>query len=126
LVGIAFLTPEGRFRWANQALLDIFSARGQANVSMEPFDLSREQYLRIGREVDHLHPDDESWRRFGQGARAALIATGSDVCERQLSAAAARWSGWKWAAAASARSTKAWRPQGPTGCAAHLCRPLDC
>ncbi|MDP3857035.1 MAG: 7TM diverse intracellular signaling domain-containing protein [Stagnimonas sp.] len=192
IVGIAFLTPEGRFRWANKAMLDIFGARGQANLSMEPYYLSREQYLRIGGEVaacvargdiyetelqmrrtdgtriwvslsgkavsrrdlgqgtvwvimnithrkeleeqlqktnsereailnsalvgivlsvarrhewvnekfaqmlgyprqvligqssEHLHPDDESWRRFGEEARAALIATGSYVCERQL------------------------------------------
>jgi len=192
IVGIAFLTPGGRFRWANKAMLDIFGAQGQANLSMEPYYLSREQYLRIGGEVaacvargdvyetelqmrrsdgtliwvslsgkavsrrdlgqgtvwvimnithrkeleeqlqktnsereailnsalvgivlsvarrhewvnekfaqmlgyprqvligqpsDHLHPDDESWRRFGEEARAALVATGSYVCERQL------------------------------------------
>jgi PAS domain S-box-containing protein len=192
IVGIAFLTPEGRFRWANKAMLDIFGAGGQPNVSMEPYYLSREQYLRIGGEVaasvargeiyetelqmrrsdgtliwvslsgkavsrrdlgqgtvwvimnitqrkeleaqlqktssereailnsalvgivlsvarrhewvnekfaqmlgyprqvligqssDHLHPDDESWQRFGNEARAALAATGSYVCERQL------------------------------------------
>lgn len=51
IVGIAFLTPEGRFRWANQAMLDIFAAGDQPLTSMEPFYLSREDYLRIGGEV---------------------------------------------------------------------------
>jgi PAS domain S-box-containing protein len=51
IVGIAFLTPEGRFRWANKAMLDIFGTRGRANTSMEPFYLSREEYLRVGGEV---------------------------------------------------------------------------
>lgn len=51
IVGIAFLTPEGRFRWANQAMLEIFGAGDQPLTSMEPFYLSREQYLRVGGEV---------------------------------------------------------------------------
>jgi PAS domain S-box-containing protein len=192
IVGIAFLTPEGRFRWANQAMVDIFGAQGQAHTTMEPYYLSREQYLRTGGEVaatvsrgeiyetelqmrradgtliwvslsgkavsrrdlsmgtvwvimnitqrkeleeqlqktnsereailnsalvgivlsvarrhewvnekfaqmlgyprqiligqpsSYIHPDDESWQRFGVEARAALIATGSYICERQL------------------------------------------
>jgi len=192
IVGIAFLSPDGRFRWANRAMQDIFGAFGQTHMSMERYYLSREQYLRTGGEVadavargeiyetelqmqrvdgtliwvslsgkavgrrdlsqgtvwvvmditqrkeleeqlqktnsereailnsalvgivlsvnrshewvnakfaqmlgyprqvligqssDHLHPDDESWQRFGAEARASLIATGSYVCERQL------------------------------------------
>jgi PAS domain S-box-containing protein len=51
IVGIVFLTPEGRFRWANKAMLTIFGAEGRANTSMEPFYLSRDQYLRVGGEV---------------------------------------------------------------------------
>ena len=51
IVGIAFLTPEGRFRWANQAMLDIFAAGDQPLTSMEPFYLSRADYLRVGGEV---------------------------------------------------------------------------
>ncbi|MEO8020341.1 7TM diverse intracellular signaling domain-containing protein [Polaromonas sp.] len=51
IVGIAFLTPEGRFRWANQAMLEIFGAGDRPLTSMEPFYLSREQYLRVGGEV---------------------------------------------------------------------------
>ncbi|WP_053076726.1 7TM diverse intracellular signaling domain-containing protein [Caenimonas sp. SL110] len=51
IVGIAFLTPQGRFRWANQAMLDIFGSATRSSTSMEPFYLSREQYLRVGGEV---------------------------------------------------------------------------
>jgi PAS domain S-box-containing protein len=51
IVGIAFLTPEGRFRWANKAMIEIFGTSFRANTSMEPFYLSREQYLQVGGEV---------------------------------------------------------------------------
>ena len=51
IVGIAFLTPEGRFRWANPAMLDILGARGRHISSMERFYLTREQYLEIGHAV---------------------------------------------------------------------------
>jgi len=51
IVGIAFLSPNGRFKWANRAMLDIFGAHGQQSSSMEPFYLSREQYLQVGGDV---------------------------------------------------------------------------
>ncbi len=51
IVGIAFLTPEGRFRWANKAMLDIFGSQARLGLSMEPFYMSREQYLRVGGDV---------------------------------------------------------------------------
>ncbi|TWO71687.1 PAS domain S-box protein [Caenimonas sedimenti] len=192
IVGIAFLTANGRLRWANKAMLDIFGATRDQIASMEPFYLSREQYLRVGGAVaacaargevyheelpvqqfdgtkiwillsgkavsaadlsqgtvwvimditrrkvleeqlqrsmsereailnnalvgivlsvnrrhewvnekfaqmlgyprqiligqgsDYIHPDQESWERFGVEARAALIESGSYVCEMQL------------------------------------------
>jgi PAS domain S-box-containing protein len=192
IVGICFLTTDGRLRWANRAMTEMFGAGGQPVTSMEPFYLSREQYLEVGAEVaaaaaggevyerelpvqrldgtrlwiqlsgkavsrgdlhegtvwvirditrrkdleeqlqrtmsereailnnavvgivlsvrrrhewvnekfaqmlgyprqvltgqgsDYLHPDTESWQRFGVEARAALIATGSYTCEMQL------------------------------------------
>ncbi|MES3003948.1 MAG: 7TM diverse intracellular signaling domain-containing protein, partial [Pseudomonadota bacterium] len=192
IVGIVFLTAKGRMRWANKAMLDIFGARQHQIQSMEPFYLSREQYLEVGAQVaahaargetyqremevqqtdgtriwillsgkavnradltqgtvwvimditrrkaleeqlrkntsereailnsalvgivlsvarrhewvnekfarmlgyprqiligqtsSYIHPDEESWERFGREARAALIETGSYICERQL------------------------------------------
>ena len=53
IVGIAFLTPQGRFRWANQAMLQIFGAvrDGDTLVSIESLYQSREQYLEIGAQV---------------------------------------------------------------------------
>jgi PAS domain S-box-containing protein len=65
IVGIAFLTPSGRFKWANKAMLDIFGAGRSPITTMEPFYLSREQYLQVGGEV------------------AAAVARG-DVYEREL------------------------------------------
>ena len=53
IVGIAFLTPQGRFRWANDAMLQIFGAAGDqaALVSIESLYESREQYLQVGGQV---------------------------------------------------------------------------
>lgn len=51
IVGIAFLTPQGRLRWANPKMLDILGARGRPVESLEPFYLSREQYLEVGQAV---------------------------------------------------------------------------
>lgn len=51
IVGIAFLNPEGRFRWANQAMLKVFGTGSENLTSMEPFYLSREEYIRVGGEV---------------------------------------------------------------------------
>ncbi|MBE7367885.1 sensor histidine kinase [Ramlibacter pallidus] len=190
IVGICFLTAQGRLRWANRAMKEIFGA--DRPTSMEPFYLSREEYLAVGAQVaaavakgevyerelevqradgsriwihlsgkavsptdlaqgtvwvimditrrkelevqlqrtmsereailnnavvgivlsvkrthewvnekfaqmlgyprqvligqgsDYLHPDTESWQRFGVEARAALIATDAYTCEMQL------------------------------------------
>ncbi len=55
IVGIAFLTPQGRLRWANPTMLDILGARGRPIESLEPFYLSREHYLEVGKAVaDHV------------------------------------------------------------------------
>lgn len=53
LVGIAFLTPEGRFKWANQAMFQIFGVPRdeQQFNSLEPFYPSRDAYLKVGGEV---------------------------------------------------------------------------
>lgn len=38
----------------------------------------------IGRLSDYIHPDRESWERFGVEARAALVATNGYTCEMEL------------------------------------------
>ncbi|MBL8516966.1 MAG: PAS domain S-box protein [Betaproteobacteria bacterium] len=50
IVGIAFLDPAGRMRWANRALVDMFGAGDEDHVglSLERFYADREEYLRIG------------------------------------------------------------------------------
>ena len=53
LMGIAFLSASGRFKWANRAMLEIFGAvDSQAPTTIEPFYPSREQYLQVGTEVN--------------------------------------------------------------------------
>ena len=51
IVGIAFLTPEGRLRWANPTMLKILGASGRKVDSLERFYLSREHYLEVGQAV---------------------------------------------------------------------------
>ena len=59
IVGIAFLTPQGRFRWANPAMLEILGAQGCSIDSMERFYVSREQYLEVGHAVaEHVRRGD--------------------------------------------------------------------
>jgi len=54
VVGIAFLTPEGRFRWANPAMLQLFGGVGRDDLnSMEQVYLDRAQYLSVGAAVAH-------------------------------------------------------------------------
>lgn len=50
VVGIAFLNPEGRLRWANRPMAQIFGTEIATKVggSLEPFYFSRDEYLRIG------------------------------------------------------------------------------
>jgi PAS domain S-box-containing protein len=52
-VGIAYLNTEGRLRWGNQAIYDIFGAKtaDERLHSIESVYLSREQYLQTGAEV---------------------------------------------------------------------------
>ncbi|MDB5941320.1 MAG: domain S-box protein [Ramlibacter sp.] len=51
IVGIAFLTPEGKLRWANPTLLEILGARGREFESIDRFYLSREQARKVARKV---------------------------------------------------------------------------
>jgi PAS domain S-box-containing protein len=89
IVGIAFLTPEGRFRWANQAMLEIFGAGNQTLTSMEPFYLSREEYLRVGGEVAECIRDGRAYQteiqvRQYDGTRIWISLSGKAVSPRDL------------------------------------------
>lgn len=90
IVGIAFLTPEGRFRWANQAMLEIFGAGDQPLTSMEPFYLSREQYLRVGGEVADCIREGQTYQteiqvRQYDGTLIWISLSGKAVSPRDLS-----------------------------------------
>lgn len=90
IVGIAFLTPDGRFRWANQAMLKVFGAGSNPLTSMEPFYLSREQYLQVGGEVAACVSRGENYegeiqvRQF-DGTLIWVSLSGKSVAERDLS-----------------------------------------
>jgi PAS domain S-box-containing protein len=54
VVGIAFLTPDGRVKWANRAMAQIFrddNLQGRYGHSLEPNYESRESYIAIGAAV---------------------------------------------------------------------------
>ncbi len=90
IVGIAFLTPEGRFRWANQAMLEIFGAGDEPLSSMEPFYLSREQYLRVGGEVADCIREGRAYQteiqvRQYDGTLIWISLSGKAVSPRDLS-----------------------------------------
>ena len=64
VVGIAFLTPEGRFRWANPAMLNLFGWQDQDNLhSMEQVYLNRQQYLETGDAVARAIRDGALFQR---------------------------------------------------------------
>lgn len=90
IVGIAFLTPDGRFRWANQAMLEVFGAGSNPLTSMEPFYLSREEYLRVGGEVAACVARGENYQaeiqvRQFDGTLIWVSLSGKSVSERDLS-----------------------------------------
>jgi PAS domain S-box-containing protein len=68
LVGIV-LSVARRHEWVNDKFAQM---------------LGYPRQILIGQPSSYIHPDEESWERFGVEARAVLIATGSYVCERQL------------------------------------------
>ncbi|MBA2961338.1 MULTISPECIES: 7TM diverse intracellular signaling domain-containing protein [Ramlibacter] len=89
IVGIAFLTPEGRFRWANKAMADIFGGGFEPITSMEPFYLSREDYLQVGREVAAAVARGEVYEREllvrrRDGALIWVALSGKAVSRRDL------------------------------------------
>ncbi|HSV34562.1 MAG TPA: 7TM diverse intracellular signaling domain-containing protein [Ramlibacter sp.] len=90
IVGIAFLNVDGRLRWANKAMMDIFGARGRPVVSMERFYLSREQYLEVGGEVAACAVRGEAYQREllvqqYDGERIWILLSGKAVSRDDLS-----------------------------------------
>lgn len=90
MVGIAFLTPEGRFRWANQAMLELFAAGDQQLTSMEQFYLSRAEYLRVGGEVAAAIRQGQGYQtemqvRQYNGSLIWISLSGKAVSRRDLS-----------------------------------------
>jgi PAS domain S-box-containing protein len=92
LVGIAFLTPTGRFKWANAAMRQIFAVDAQASDfdSMEPYYMSRSQYLEVGAAVaasigrgEVFQREIQMRRADGQLIWAAL--SGKAVSQRDMS-----------------------------------------
>ncbi|HYD75366.1 7TM diverse intracellular signaling domain-containing protein [Ramlibacter sp.] len=90
IVGIAFLTPEGRLKWGNKAMLDMFGAGKRKVTSMEPFYLSREQYLEVGGDSARAVARGETFERELQvqrfdGTRIWIHLSGKAVNGRDLS-----------------------------------------
>jgi PAS domain S-box-containing protein len=84
ITGIAFLTADGRLRWANRAMLEIFGAGDRPVTSMEPFYLQREQYLQVGAEVAEAAARGEVYQREMQvrqfdGTRIWILLSGKAV-----------------------------------------------
>lgn len=89
IVGICFLTADGRLRWANRAMMEMFGAGGQPIVSMEPFYLSREEYLEVGAEVAEAVAHGRTYERELQvqrfdGSRLWILLTGKAVGQDAL------------------------------------------
>jgi PAS domain S-box-containing protein len=89
IVGICFLTIEGRLRWANRAMLEMLGAAGQPVLSMEPFYLSRREYLEVGKEVAQAAGRGEVYQRELlmqrlDGTRLWILLSGKPVSPDDL------------------------------------------
>lgn len=89
IIGIVFLTAKGRLRWANRAMLEMFKAGDGQVASMEPFYLSRAQYLEVGAEVAAAVARGEVYQRELQmqqfdGTRLWILLSGKAVSPTDL------------------------------------------
>ena len=89
IVGICFLTADGRLRWANRAMMEMFGAGDRPVQSMEPFYLSRDQYLAVGEEVARAVARGEVYERELQvqrfnGTRLWILLSGKAVSRDKL------------------------------------------
>lgn len=92
MVGIAFLDPRGRLRWANTAMGRVFGvdAGGLVGDSLEPFYTSRDAYLAVGAAVSaavHAGRDYEAelTMRRADGREFWVHLSGKAVDARDLS-----------------------------------------
>lgn len=89
IVGICFLTREGRLRWSNRAMTEMFGAGGLPVVSMEPFYLSRGEYLEVGSEVAQAAARGDVYQREMEvqrldGSRLWILLSGKAVSRDDL------------------------------------------
>jgi PAS domain S-box-containing protein len=89
IIGICFLTREGRLRWGNRAMTEMFGAGGRDVRSMEPFYLSRDEYLEVGNEVARAAARGEVYQREMQvqrldGSRLWIFLSGKAVSSDDL------------------------------------------
>lgn len=91
VMGIAFLDPKGRVRWANSAMQQIFALDRELPIgeSLEAYYPSREEYLRIGAEVsvavrDGRAFDGELQMRRAGGALFWVHLSGRAVNQHDL------------------------------------------
>ena len=90
IVGIVFLTAQGRMRWANRAMMEIFGAGRNPITTMERFYLDRAQYLRVGGAVAAAAARGEAFQeelpvqRY-DGTRIWIMLSGKAVSSRDLS-----------------------------------------
>ncbi len=90
-VGIAFLSPDGRLRWANKPMAGIFGTDVAVSVgaSLEPFYESRAEYLRIGGAVSAAvlagrHFSEEVRMRRADGSTFWVYLSGKAVNPKDL------------------------------------------
>lgn len=90
IVGIAFLTPDGRLRWGNRPVMEIFGIQARPGLSMEQFYLSREQYLEVGADVaaavarGEVYENELQMKR-SDGTRIWVLLSGKAVNRDDLS-----------------------------------------
>lgn len=90
IVGIAFLTPDGRLRWGNRPVMEIFGIQARPGLSMEQFYLSREHYLQVGGDVaaavarGEVYENELQMKR-GDGTRIWVLLSGKAVNQDDLS-----------------------------------------
>jgi PAS domain S-box-containing protein len=90
IVGIAFLTPDGRLRWGNRPVMEIFGIQARPGLSMEQFYLSREHYLQVGGDVaaavarGEVYENELQMKR-SDGTRIWVLLSGKAVNPDDLS-----------------------------------------